>query len=844
MERRGTPSAWTSACIVAGVVLAPLARADVDIAARNADRVTGTLLTAEERDTVRYDVPKGAVLTISAKGKKRKGAATPIPTFRVLDPALAEAAPFQPVVGSGAKLRGFPVTATGTWSVEVRGESGLPGDYSLSVAWKSPTRIPFVGDLPAGGTIALPVAVDAGATARFEVRAAPGSAALPRIVRIRDAGGGFSIPFDPPAPGATSHRSPKVRLPVGGDLVLEVTDTGAAGGGITGTATVKPPKPKPRSIAVTSKQIGDLGVETAAIGAILDAGGGSLIVDDPTLAIDCSSVTLLPGALTAPTAIVIGTSPDLAPPGDLDGAGPAVFFGPDGTKFDEGKPATIMIPLDFGAIGGDTSAVRIFTRDAKGKVREVLPRSAYVFDPVAETVAFPAPHFSSFQAFAPAATRVRGDFDGDGVADLLIPASNAGGVGRVYVFRGGGSLPSSATSATADVVLSGTTSGDELGHTLAAVDVNGDGVDDLCAGLRGGTRRLVVWLGGPQFLAGGAPDLTVSPTAADPNLGIDAAGGDLNGDGVEDLVVGDESNNRGVSGAGGLFVFFGPVTADLDTDDADVVLTGEGTGDLFGASLAVGDVISGAGDGGVADLVVGADRADVVPLAPGKVYVFRGPLAPGTRSASTAEAILVGAAASDGFGLPVRLGDVDGGGVLDVVVSAAGADTGSPDAPGSVIVFRGEAGIGTPSGDTPFATLTGAFSGDRLGLSLAVGDFTGGDVDVAAGIPGDDGAFTDAGSVAFWFGTTTGTAEAAPGRLPRVSGPAVGHALGSQFVATADVNGDGRDDLIVGNSADLTNGVDAGACHVWFGRATGFPPSGPDVTILGAAGEQLGLAGN
>jgi hypothetical protein len=305
-------------------------------------------------------------------------------------------------------------------------------------------------------------------------------------------------------------------------------------------------------------------------------------------------------------------------------------------------------------------------------------------------------------------------------------------------------------------------------------------------------------------------------------------------------VIGDENNSRAVSNAGACLVFFGPVTGDLNADAADVVLLGEGPGDLFGATAAVGNVIEQAGDGGATDLVVAADQADAVPSAPGKVYVFRGPLTAGPRLASTAEAILVGTAPGEGFGLPVAVGDVDGGGLDDVVAGGPGADTGPLTDPGKVVVFLGEGGIGTMSGNQPFAILSGRFTGDRLGASLVTGNFTGGGVDVGAGAPGEDGASTDLGSVAFWDGITTGVTNAAPGFLPRVQGAAPGRVLGSQFVAAADVNGDGLDDLIVGEPSDPTGGTDAGACFVWYGRSSGFPNAAPDVTILGAAGEKLG----
>jgi hypothetical protein len=527
-----------------------------------------------------------------------------------------------------------------------------------------------------------------------------------------------------------------------------------------------------------------------------------------------------------------------------------VNFGPDGTVFKAGKPATLTIPLDLSVLGGDTSAVRIYTRDAKGRIQEVLPASSYVFDLAAGTVSFPAAHFSSYQAFGVIAKIARGDLDGDGFADLVMPAPAAGtsGEGRIFIVRGGPVLSSRNTSA-ASFTIAGTGPGDALGHAFVVADVNGDGTDDLIAGVAGGTPRVVVYFGGPDFILTGLPDVTISRGAGDgATFAATLTAGDLNDDGVADVVVGDPGSSRGASQAGACFVFFGPVTAARNADAADVILTGTGTGDRFAISLAAGDVVTAGGDAGAHDLVVGADQADVAPAANGKVYVFRGPLAAGSASASTAQAVLVGDAAGSAFGLPVSVGDVDGGGMADIVAGAAGADTGPLTDPGKVFVFRGEGSIGTTAGDVPFATLSGRNAGDRAGRAFAVADFTGGnDAEVALGIPGDEAAATDSGSVAVWNGTTTGATDAAPGALPRIYGAASGRKLGSQYVAAADLNGDGHDDLIVGDPADATNGADAGAVFVFFGGGSPFP-SGTSTTtanivIRGAAGQKLGLVG-
>lgn len=835
-EDRGALSALVAAAAFA--IATGAAAADTDIGAGNGDRITATLAAADEVATFRYDVPAGATFSISAQGAKKRGAPTPTVTFRVLEPDGDEAAPFQPVKRNGAKLANLVATASGAWRVEVKTAGAATGDFKLTVKWKAPAKVPVAATLAPGETTTVPFTTDAGGTATFSVAPAKGSAALARLIDVRNADDSFVLPFSPPAATAKSQRAANVTLPSGGDFLLTIGSaaTSPGPGDIAGSIVPKLPKLRPRAVTVTAKQIG-AGDDAAAVGQVIGPEGGAVLVGDEITGVAGAAVQIPSGALTFPAAIVIGTSTALAPPGGLGAAGPAVFFGPEGTKF--GEPVTITIPYDVRA---STSTVRVFTRDAKGKVTEVLPASLYVFDAGAGTVSFPSSHFSSYQAFSPPASKVSADFNGDGVADLVLPSSQSGASeqGRIDVFFGGASLASTTTS-SADVTFTGIAPNDGLGRSIASVDVNGDGVDDLCAGLRGATRFVVVWFGGPGFAGGGAPDLTITPGANDPNFGISLSGGDLNGDGKDDLVVGDESNSRAGTTNGACFVFFGPLAGNLTADDADVIITGAAEGDLFGAIVAVGDVANAGTTPSAQDLIVGADQIDNATVPAGSVYLFGGDLAPGLRSASSANVILTGEASGDGFGLPLEVGDIDGDGRPDLVVSARNYDDGSLADAGRVYVYLAPPATGIAAGATPSATLTGVATGEDVGHGLAVANYTGSAAaEIAVGVPGSAAFTTDAGGVFIWTGRTTATIAS----LPAVLGSAVGRRIGEAFVNGADVDGDGLADLIIGDPLDTVGGTDAGAAFVVRGTSPTFPASSTladaPIIIRGAAGQQLG----
>lgn len=456
----------------------PPAHADIDVPVGNGDRVTGTFLPADEVETFRVVVPKGAKLSVQVKGKKARGASrAPVPVLRLLDPdGLDEGGAAVVANRTGAKVTNFTVGASGEHRVVVQGD-GTQGDYQLTIRWKSPTRFAVPGTL-AGAPVALPFAADRGAKASFSVRRGSGSEALPRLSEVRDAADTVIATFAQPSAGATSHSVKNVLMPEGGDLGLVVSDAGASGGTFAATIVVRPPAPSKRKLGLTSRELGGSSGGASAEGAILGPDGGALAADG-IASLDGASVSVPEDGLKAPTAILIGTSPDIAVKGTV-GAGPTVYFGPEGLTFAKGHAATVTLPFDVGAFGGDTSALRVYTRDAKGKVTEV---KGVTIDADAGTVSFPAAHFSSFRVVRKGRPALlpgpKADLNDDGKDDLVAPApAESGNRGRVFVFFGGPGLQST-TTATADATVGGTLSGGDFGASTATGDVNGDGVADL-----------------------------------------------------------------------------------------------------------------------------------------------------------------------------------------------------------------------------------------------------------------------------------------------------------------------------------------------------------------------------
>ena len=408
-----------------------------------------------------------------------------------------------------------------------------------------------------------------------------------------------------------------------------------------------------------------------------------------------------------------------------------------------------------------------------------------------------------------------GDVNGDGYSDIIVGSDNYDNgqtnEGATFVFHGSVSGINSSIIST----LESNFASANMGRSVAcAGDVNGDGFSDIITGAyhytNGESNEGAAFIfHGSAFSVNNLENTALESNQVSANLGWSVSGGgDINGDGFSDIVVGVPNYDNGQSDEGAAFIYYGSLTG-LSTTPDEILESNQANAN-FGYSVANAGDING---DGYSDVIVGSPKFQNGEFDEGAVLVYHG---------SSSSLVLFDTLESNltntflGWSVSTA-GDVNADGYSDIIVGAYGYTNGESNE-GAAYIYHGSiSGVDSLPNKIIESNQAGAYAGWSVSTA---GNINGDQYsDILIGARLYDNGESNEGAVFVHLGNYTGVRSAIHATLESNQ---IDANMGASVACAGDVNGDGYSDIIVGSTGYTNDQSFEGAMFLYLGSNIGL----------------------